>query len=77
MQELVGKIEDRRVVTYGENPQADVRLTDIDLTGGVSRFNVTIRDRLHGREVALDESGRADAGPSQCAQRHGGDSGRL
>jgi len=54
VQELVGKIEDRRVVTYGENPQADVRLTDIDLTGGVSRFNVTIRDRLHGREVALD-----------------------
>jgi UDP-N-acetylmuramate--alanine ligase len=55
VQELVGKIEDRRVVTYGENPQADVRLTDIDLTGGVSRFNVTIRDRLHGREVALNE----------------------
>jgi UDP-N-acetylmuramate--alanine ligase len=55
VQELVGKIEDRRVVTYGENPQADVRLTDIDLTGGVSRFNVTIRDRLHGREVALND----------------------
>jgi UDP-N-acetylmuramate--alanine ligase len=55
VQELVGKIEDRRVITYGENPQADVRLTDIDLTGGVSRFNVTIRDRLHGREVALKD----------------------
>ena len=55
VQELVGKIEDRRVITYGENPQADVRITDIDLTGGVSRFNVTIRDRLHGREVALNE----------------------
>jgi UDP-N-acetylmuramate--alanine ligase len=45
VQELVGKIEDRRVVTYGENPQADVRLLDVDLTGGVSRFNVLIRDR--------------------------------
>jgi UDP-N-acetylmuramate--alanine ligase len=55
VQELVGKIEDRRVITYGENPQADVRLTDIDLTGGLSRFNVTIRDRLHGREVALND----------------------
>jgi UDP-N-acetylmuramate--alanine ligase len=55
VQELVGKIEDRRVVTYGENPQADVRLCNIDLTGGVSRFNVTIRDRLHGREVALND----------------------
>ena len=34
MQELVGQIEDRRVITYGENPQADVRLMDVDLRGG-------------------------------------------
>ena len=45
VQELVGRIEDRRVVTYGENPQADVRLLDVNLEGGVSRFNVLIRDR--------------------------------
>src|SRR6476661_1699383 len=45
VQELVGKIEDRRVVTYGENPQADVRLLDVELAGGVSKFNVLIRDR--------------------------------
>ena len=31
VQELVGRIEDRRVITYGENPQADVRLLDVDL----------------------------------------------
>jgi UDP-N-acetylmuramate--alanine ligase len=55
VQELVGKIEDRRVVTYGENPQADVLLSHIDLAGGMSRFNVTIRDRLRGRSVALDD----------------------
>jgi UDP-N-acetylmuramate--alanine ligase len=55
VQELVGKIEDRRVVTYGENPQADVLLSNIDLAGGVSRFNVTIRDRLRGRVVALND----------------------
>ena len=45
VQELVGSIEDRRVITYGENPQADVRLLDVDLAGGVCRFNVLIRDR--------------------------------
>jgi UDP-N-acetylmuramate--alanine ligase len=45
VQELVGRIEDRRVITYGENPQADVRLSDIDLTGGRSRFRVQVRDR--------------------------------
>src|SRR3954468_3065103 len=29
VQMLVGRIEDRRVITYGENPQADVRLLDL------------------------------------------------
>ena len=29
VQSLVGKIEDRRLITYGENPQADVRLLDL------------------------------------------------
>src|SRR6202040_3969127 len=28
VQVLVGKIEDRRIITYGENPQADARLVD-------------------------------------------------
>src|SRR5437764_4718030 len=28
VQTLVGRIEDRRVITYGENPQSDVRLID-------------------------------------------------
>ena len=50
VQELVGRIEDRRVITYGENPQADVRLVDIRLDGGVSRFSVLLRDRK-GSEV--------------------------
>ena len=54
VQELVGKIEDRRVITYGENPQADVRLLDVDLTGGVSRFNVLMRDRKTGAATYLE-----------------------
>ena len=54
VQELVGKIEDRRVITYGENPQADVRLLDVDLTGGVSRFNVLLRDRKTGAATYLE-----------------------
>ncbi len=55
VQELVGRIEDRRVVTYGENPQADVRLLDIDLTGGVSRFNVLVRDRKSGQATYIED----------------------
>jgi UDP-N-acetylmuramate--alanine ligase len=54
VQELVGKIEDRRVITYGENPQADVRLLDVDLEGGVSRFNVLLRDRKTSQAIYLD-----------------------
>ena len=55
VQELVGRIEDRRVITYGENPQADVRLLDVDLTGGRSRFNVLIRDRATNNATYLED----------------------
>ena len=54
VQELVGRIEDRRVLTYGENPQADIRLLDVDPTGGVTRFSVLIRDRLTGKATYID-----------------------
>src|SRR6201987_3115313 len=45
VQTLVGKIEDRRIITYGENPQADARLVDLVPTGGGSKFNVVFRNR--------------------------------
>src|SRR5947207_3758862 len=45
VQSLVGKIEDRRIVTYGENPQADARLVDLTPTGGGSTFKVVFRNR--------------------------------
>ena len=43
VQDLVGRIEDRRVVTYGENPQADVRLVDFRAEGGATKFAVEVR----------------------------------
>src|ERR687884_57339 len=52
VQDLVGRIQDRRILTYGENPQADVRLMDVDLRGGVSRFRVLIRKREQEVEIA-------------------------
>src|SRR2546423_2410917 len=45
VQSLVGRIEDRRVITYGANPQADVRLVDLEHAGGGSTFSVVFRDR--------------------------------
>src|SRR5512132_465040 len=45
VQTLVGKIEDRRIITYGENPQADVRLVGLKHADGGSQFSVAFRDR--------------------------------
>jgi UDP-N-acetylmuramate--alanine ligase len=33
VQSLIGGIEDRRILTYGENPQAEVRLVDVSHAG--------------------------------------------
>ena len=45
VQSIVGNIEDRRIITYGENPQADARLIDLTPLGGGSSFKVEFRDR--------------------------------
>lgn len=55
VQALVGDIEDRRVVTYGQNPQADVRLVDLENENGSSHFSIEIRDRITGEERVIDD----------------------
>ena len=45
VQRLVGRVEDRRIITYGENPQADVRLSGLDHADGCSQFSVLFRNR--------------------------------
>ena len=66
VQTMVGRIEDRRIVTYGENPQADVRLVGLDHVNGSSRFSVVFRDRagndMHTIEnLTLPMAGRHNA----------------
>ena len=48
VQALVGMIEDRRIITYGFNPQADVRCMEFTTRRGKTEFAVEIRDRLSG-----------------------------
>jgi len=55
VQRMVGHIEDRRIVTYGENPQADVRLIDLDHANGGSRFSVEFRDLAGAKTHVLDK----------------------
>ncbi|PWL17002.1 UDP-N-acetylmuramate--L-alanine ligase [Falsochrobactrum shanghaiense] len=45
VQALVSRIEDRRIITYGQNPQADVRFLNHRMDGAVSLFDVIIRSR--------------------------------
>ncbi|KRA99143.1 UDP-N-acetylmuramate--alanine ligase [Devosia sp. Root685] len=54
VQALVGEIRDRRVITYGQNPQADVRLLDIENRDGVQHFSVEIRDRIRQTQLRID-----------------------
>ena len=49
VQALVSRIEDRRVITYGENPQADVRFHNCVVDGPGTNFDVTIRERKTGK----------------------------
>jgi UDP-N-acetylmuramate--alanine ligase len=55
VQDLVGRIADRRIITYGENPQADVRLMDVEQGGGRTRFRVLIRDRRPGMRIEIED----------------------
>ena len=66
VQSLIGSIEDRRILTYGENPQAEVRLVDVSHAGGTSLFTVLFSDRggnLHHaiEKIALPMPGRHNA----------------
>ncbi|HEV7345819.1 MAG TPA: UDP-N-acetylmuramate--L-alanine ligase [Devosia sp.] len=54
VQALIGQIKDRRVITYGQNPQSDVRLVDLETVDGVSRFSVEIRDRIRLTQLRID-----------------------
>ncbi len=45
VQSLIGRIEDRRVITYGFSPQADVRALDVHAAGGEMHFDVEITGR--------------------------------
>jgi UDP-N-acetylmuramate--alanine ligase len=44
VQSLVGRISDRRVVTYGFNAQADVRAVNLTYSGGSAHFDVEFQE---------------------------------
>ncbi len=49
VQALVGRITDRRVLTYGFNAQADVRAANLTYKGGVAHFDILLQGE--GKEI--------------------------
>jgi UDP-N-acetylmuramate--alanine ligase len=54
VQAMVGRIEDRRLITYGFSPQADVRAVNVSFSEGASHFDVAITDRRQGKETRIE-----------------------
>jgi UDP-N-acetylmuramate--alanine ligase len=55
VQALVARIEDRRIITYGRNPQAEVRYRDIAFRDGKTHFAIDRRDRVTGVEESIED----------------------
>jgi len=55
VQALVGRVSDRRIVTYGTNPQADVRAVDVRFRNGGAHFNVLLSERVAGGAGRIDD----------------------
>ena len=53
VQAMVARIEDRRVITYGANAQADVRFSNHRMEGASSLFDVSIRNRKTGADTLI------------------------
>lgn len=55
VQAMVSRIDDRRIITYGNNPQADVRFLNHHMEGANSHFDVIIRNRKTGETVEMKD----------------------
>jgi UDP-N-acetylmuramate--alanine ligase len=55
VQALIGKVSDRRIITYGRGPQAKVRLQELRFEQGDAIFSVGITSRRTGEVVQIDD----------------------
>ncbi len=54
VQALIGRVTDRRIVTYGRSPQADMRITRLEFSKGCSHFDILRTDRVSGDTLSFD-----------------------
>lgn len=55
VQNLIGQVRDRRVITYGKSAQADVRVIDLTYKNGDSHFALEVHDRRTGDSRVVDD----------------------
>ncbi len=55
VQALVGRISDRRIVTYGLSAQADVRAINVKLSPSGSEYDVVLSDRITGATETVEK----------------------
>ena len=55
VQAIIPRVSDRRVITYGVTPQADIRVADINTSADGSNFDIIITDRKSGDERVIDK----------------------
>jgi UDP-N-acetylmuramate--alanine ligase len=53
VQGMIARLSERRILTYGLSPQADIRATNIRLGPDGSHFDAVIADRVTGQERVL------------------------
>ena len=54
VQELIARVQDRKIITYGFSPQADIRAINIDAKMDGSRFDVVVADRQQDTTRTID-----------------------
>ncbi len=54
VQALIGRVADRRIVTYGFTPQADYRATNVAYVSGGMSFDLVVADRAAGSERVVE-----------------------
>ncbi|GGW28272.1 UDP-N-acetylmuramate--L-alanine ligase [Gemmobacter lanyuensis] len=51
VQALVGRVTDRRIVTFGFNAQADIRAVNLRFEGGIAHFDILLQNEDAGSKI--------------------------
>jgi UDP-N-acetylmuramate--alanine ligase len=57
VQAMIPQVSDRRIVTYGMSPQADIRAVNVQIGPNGARYDVIINDRISGARRTLQTLG--------------------